>query len=89
MMALDRTHVQDYARHHESGISMTGLFQRMVRLLPALALFALVLTDDPVLPWLSVLGVVPLALALLPGTLGGCAACHSGRSSGPLLPPAH
>ena len=60
-----------------------------VRLCPAAALFGLVFTGDPLLQWLSVLGVIPLALAFLPGVPGGGCACRASGAGRPMLPPAH
>lgn len=71
------------------GTRVLSLFHLLVRLLPAMALFALLLTDDPVLRWLSVLGVAPLAFALLPGVPGDCAACQTDTVHRTVLPPAH
>lgn len=65
-----------------------GAIRLAVRLIPALALFALVLTDDPLLQWLSLLGLLPLVLALVPGA-PACGACRAGTPGRSLLPPAH
>lgn len=65
-----------------------SLLHLAVRLMPAVALFALVLTDDPLLQWLSLLGLVPLGLALVPGA-PGCGACRAGTPGRSVLPPAH
>lgn len=66
------------------------VFRLIVRLAPALALFALVFTDEPTLQWLSLLGFVPLTLAVLPGTPGCFGSCRAANpTAGPFLPPAH
>ncbi|NBC33594.1 MAG: hypothetical protein GVY13_13045 [Alphaproteobacteria bacterium] len=65
-----------------------ALFRLAVRLMPAFALFALVLADDPLLQWLSLLGFLPLGLALVPGA-PACGACRAGSPGRSVLPPAH
>ena len=84
---LGRARLKAFRR--SSGIGPGDLFRWGIRFMPAMALFALALTDDPLLQWLSLLGVAPLALALLPGVPGGCAACRAGRAGQGVLPPAH
>lgn len=68
--------------------SPDSLLRLAVRLMPAFALFALVLTGEPLLQWLSLLGFLPLAVALIPGA-PACGACRAGTPGRSVLPPAH
>ena len=88
-MSVDHTHIQMANPAQRWRPSAAGAFRAFVRLLPAMALFALVLTDDPLLQWLSMLGLAPLALALMPGAPGGCVACRADVEGRGILPPAH
>ena len=86
----------DHTRAHQPlptvkalGIALTDLLRFAVRLCPALALFGLALTGDPLLQWLSLLGFAPLVLAFLPGVPGFCGACRVDDATRSILPPAH
>jgi|GEM_PF-1741848 len=64
-------------------------YRLALRLLPAVALLSLLVVLDGSLRWLGLLGLVPLALAFVPGLPGCAGGTCSTAASGRRLPPGH
>jgi hypothetical protein len=63
-------------------------YRLALRLLPAAALLSLLVALDGALRWLGLLGLIPLALAFVPG-LPGCLGGSCPAAPGHRLPPGH